>query len=163
MAVEVERKFLVVGNGWKDLVESSAQFGQGYLAASKNCLVRVRVGQTQAWLTLKGRDQKDSQTDSSEGGALTRLEFEYEIPVSQGREMLAELTYAALEKTRYFLKTTEYAWTVDVFSGRHAGLVLLEIEGEGVEKLSVAQLPDWVGPEVSHDPQYANANLALKH
>ncbi|MDO5061034.1 MAG: CYTH domain-containing protein [Actinomycetaceae bacterium] len=162
MAVEVERKFLVVGDGWKDLVESSAHFGQGYLAASDNCLVRVRVGQTQAWLTLKGRDQESTQTDSSEGGALTRLEFEYEIPVSQGRQMLAELTYAALEKTRYFLKSATYAWTVDVFLGRHTGLVLLEIEGPGVEALAPADLPSWVGQEVSHDPQYANANLALK-
>lgn len=157
MAVEIERKFLVVGDGWRELVEDSQVFTQGYLAAGESCLVRVRAGQGAAWLTLKGRDQQ--QLDSSEG-VLQRTEFEYEIPVADAQEMLTQLAYAALEKTRFFLNSKQYAWTVDVFAGRHTGLVLLEIEGDGVESLTAADLPDWVGAEVSSDPQYANANLA---
>ncbi|WP_040312795.1 CYTH domain-containing protein [Gleimia coleocanis] len=168
MAVEVERKFLVAGDGWQQLVRDSQHFGQGYLAASENCLVRVRVGADTAWLTLKGRDmQAGSESGSvsgsiSEGGLLKRFEFEYEIPVADGQQLLEQLTYASLEKTRFFLDMPEYDWTVDVFSGRYAGLVLLEIEGSGVESLDAAKLPDWVGAEVSNDPAYANANLAKK-
>ncbi|MCS4484275.1 CYTH domain-containing protein [Gleimia sp. 6138-11-ORH1] len=159
MAVEIERKFLVVADGWKTLVESSDHYGQGYLATAENCLVRVRVGNTQAWLTLKGRDQHDPNMP---GEILKRVEYEYPIPKADGQQMLAEMSYASLEKTRHYLKTSEHVWTVDVFLGALTGLVLLEIEGDNVETLTAADLPAWVGKEVTHDPQYANANLALK-
>lgn len=157
MAVEVERKFLVVGEEWRELVVSSQFFAQGYLAAGENCLLRVRVGEQTAWLTLKGRDQVNPEFSE---GVLQRAEFEYQIPVADAREMLAQMAYASLEKTRFFLQSERFTWTVDVFSGRYAGLVLLEIEGDAVAELTADQLPQWVGEEVSTNPYYANANLA---
>ncbi|MDO5728927.1 MAG: CYTH domain-containing protein [Actinomycetaceae bacterium] len=153
MAIEIERKFLIVSDGWKKHIARTEELAQGYLAASPRCLVRVRASQDRGWLTVKGGQIGDTDT-------LTRLEFEYEIPCEHARDMLGAFALSSVAKTRYTLDLPQYQWTVDVFHGANDGLVILEIEGPDVEMLGDKDLPEWVGEDVSADPRMSNAALS---
>ena len=148
MAQEIERKFLVTGEGWKPLVASSALLRQGYLSSNAKATVRVRSkDDRKAVLTLKG---------AAEG--ISRAEFEYDIPIEDARELLAMAAPHVLEKRRHIVPFGGLVWEVDVFEGRHAGLVIAEVELDSEDQQ--VTLPDWVGTEVSMDERYFNASLA---
>jgi adenylate cyclase len=147
MALEIERKYLVVNDKWKPFVEHEARLKQGYLAALPGITVRVRMVDEQALLTIKG-----------ETTGISRLEYEYAIPLSDAREMLERLVAdGAIDKTRYRVRCGEHVWDLDRFHGDNEGLILAEIELQSERE--AFQLPDWVGEEVSRDPRYYNANL----
>lgn len=148
MAQEIERKFLVTGDGWKALAISSSLLRQGYLSSHAKATVRVRSWDNErAVLTLKGPTR-----------GISRAEFEYEIPLSDARELLEMARPHLIEKRRYIVPFGGLTWEVDVFEGRHAGLVIAEIEldSEG----QTIELPGWVGVEVSYDDRYFNASLS---
>lgn len=148
MAQEIERKFLVTGEGWKALATSSALLRQGYLSSNSKATVRVRSKDDQkAALTLKGA-----------ATGISRAEFEYDIPIEDARELLAMAAPHVLEKRRHIVPFGGLIWEVDIFEGRHLGLMIAEVELER-EDQPVA-LPDWVGAEVSLDERYFNASLA---
>ncbi|MGD8207320.1 MAG: CYTH domain-containing protein [Thiohalocapsa sp.] len=148
MATEIERKFLVNGEGWRDAVESETRVMQGYLANNQNATVRARVKGERAFLTIKGATR-----------GVSRSEYEYEIPVADAEAMLHELSVSPpIEKTRYRVRCGAHLWELDVFAGENAGLVLAEIE-LGHEDESF-EMPDWAGREVSDDQRYYNVNLA---
>ena len=153
MAVEIERKFLVEGDAWRALVTGQRRIRQAYLSTEGDANVRIRlIDERDAKLTIKSADQ-------SVGGALSRAEFEYPIPIEDARAMLGLRTGLILDKTRYLVPAGNgRTWEVDVFAGSHDGLVLAEIELESVEV--AVELPGWVGREVTDDPRYANASLA---
>jgi CYTH domain-containing protein len=109
--------------------------------------VRVRLEPSRAWLTVKG-----PRTGH------TRQEFEYEIPYAHADEILRTLPSGPiLEKTRYIVPHHNLIWTVDAHEGALQGLVLAEVELECEEQELV--LPNWIGREVTDDPQYRNASL----
>lgn len=149
MAVEIERKFLVdieKFNALSDKVESQL-IKQGYIETASKAVVRVRVKGEEAFLTVKGETK-----------GLSRLEFEYPIPMKDADAMLSELCGGkTIEKRRHFIKFDGLLWEVDVFFGRHQGLVLAEVELDSEEQSVV--LPEWVGEEVSYDVRYFNSNL----
>jgi len=146
MGLEIERKFLVVGDRWRADATGSA-FRQGYLSTAKERTVRVRVVDGIGLLTVKGTTV----------GA-TRAEFEYEIPVAEARVLLDELCeHPLIEKTRHVVANESRTWTIDEFDGANAGLVVAEIELEHPDE--PINFPAWVGSEVTHDPRYYNANL----
>ncbi|BCU07128.1 CYTH domain-containing protein [Allochromatium tepidum] len=148
MAIEIERKFLVVGEGWRDRVGDATRLVQGYLTEDARTTVRVRIRGETAWLTLKGASR-----------GISRLEFEYPIPVDDAETLLRELAVSPLiEKTRYRVPHAGHLWELDVFAGANAGLVLAELELERVDE--AFERPDWLGAEVSDDPRYFNVNLA---
>lgn len=148
MAQEIERKFLVISEGWKALADSSALLRQGYLSSNAKATVRVRTWDDQkARLTLKG---------ASKG--IVRAEYEYEIPMADALEMLAMAEPHVLEKRRYLVPFEGLLWEVDVFEGRHAGLIMAEVELDTADQAVV--LPDWVGAEVTDDDRYYNASLS---
>ncbi len=148
MATEIERKFLVSGNGWKDAAVTETRLMQGYLASSPRATVRVRVKGDKGIMTIKGATQ-----------GISRAEFEYPIPVEDARTMLDTLTETGIvDKVRYRVPCGAHTWEVDVFAGDNAGLVLAEVE-LGSEN-EVFERPDWLGEEVSDDSRYYNANLA---
>ncbi len=148
MALEIERKYLVKP-GWIPQGNGTVYL-QGYLRSDTHGpTVRVRVAGDRGFLTVKG---------PLEG--LARLEFEYAIPVEDARKMLAAFADGRLvEKIRYAVEHAGHVWEVDVFQGRNAGLIVAEIELASPDE-EIA-LPDWVSEEVSSDPRYANASLAL--
>jgi CYTH domain-containing protein len=147
MPIEIERKFLVTGNGWRN-GSLGSRYCQGYLSRG-NTTVRVRRGDDWACLTIKGK-----------GDGVVRPEFEYRIPVKDADELLATLCRKPLvEKDRYSVKYDGRTWEVDVFHGSNAGLVLAEIELNHPDETFT--LPPWVGREVTKDRRYANSSLSF--
>ncbi len=148
MGVEIERKFLVEGDSWRQLSEQSEHYEQGYLADTGSCSVRVRLEGERARLNIK-----------SAGLDIQRMEFEYPIPVEDAHEILEQLCGTCfVKKTRHFIKYDDLLWEVDEFLEDNAGLVVAEIELETRDQ--EFQRPDWLGAEVSGDPRYMNNNLA---
>ncbi len=148
MAMEIERKFLIRHEGWRQQVSESVYYRQAYLNREADCSVRVRITDDQAWLNIK------SVTVGAE-----RLEFEYDIPLSDAHEMLNQLSKTAVvEKRRHFVKQGSHTFEIDVFEGENAGLVVVEIELEHAEE--AFDKPDWLGEEVTDDPRYYNTCLA---
>ena len=146
MGKEIERKFLVRGDGWRDGSAGSHQ-RQGYLAITEKGTVRVRVENGRAVLGIKSAQK-----------GLTRSEFEYEIPLAEGEEMLATLCGGVVEKTRYKIRHADHLWEVDVFHGANEGLVTAEVELEREDE--ACERPDWAGEDVSMDVRYRVAHLS---
>jgi adenylate cyclase len=145
MGQEIERKFLVKDDSWR--TGAGTLIRQGYLHNEIEGTVRARTKGERAYLTIKG---------STTG--ITRLEFEYEIPVEEADQILDELCIKPLiEKTRHELHVGGFKWEVDEFLGENAGLVVAEIELE--DESQEFPRPDWLGREVSGDFRYQNASL----
>ena len=145
MAIEIERKFLVVGDAWRQ--GAGTLFRQGYLNRDKQRTVRVRIAGEQAFLTIKGVSQ----------GA-TRAEFEYPVPLDDAAQLLALCDGPTVEKIRRVVQHDGFAWEVDEFLGDNAGLVVAEIELSAEDQ--VFARPAWVGLEVTEDARYYNSSLA---
>jgi len=148
MATEIEHKFLVHDESWRDQVERSDPIAQAYLASESRVTVRARISGERAWLTLKG---------ASTG--LAQLEFEYPIPVADAREIIASLSDSAvIDKTRHTLRHGSHEWVVDEFHGDNAGLIVAEIELESENE--AFEIPSWAGTRVTFDRRYRNKFLA---
>lgn len=145
MPIEIERKFLVVGEAWREV--PAVYYAQGYLNRDKARTVRVRIANNQAFLTVKGANQ----------GA-RRCEFEYPIPVPDARELLCLCEQPLIEKYRRNILHAGFVWEVDEFLGENTGLVVAEIELP--DESTEFERPDWVGLEVTNDSRYYNANLS---
>ena len=146
MAQEIERKYLVRPGTW---VPASAgiHFVQGYLNSQKERVVRVRIEGDQARLTVKGLTT-----------SLTRLEFDYPIPLADATVLLKQLCERPLiDKHRHIETYGDLTWEIDVFHGENEGLVVAEVELASQD--AELELPAWVGTEVSSDPRYYNSNL----
>jgi adenylate cyclase len=147
MGQEIERKYLVTGDGWRASANDSTRIRQGYIFADDRGNLRVRIS-----------DGKDAVITIKSGGGFSRAEFEYTVPLDDGRELMGLAGGRIVEKTRYALKIGGKGWVVDVFEGRHNGLVLAEIElGSEDEPF---ERPDWAGEDVTENPAYSNASLA---
>jgi adenylate cyclase len=146
MAQEIEKKFLLLSDAWRDLGQGE-KYCQGYISSEKGRTVRVRTIADRGILTIKGPSKGDS-----------RLEFEYPVPLAEAREMLEKLCHKPLiEKTRYTIPVGPFTWEVDEFIGENQGLIFAEIELEYVGQSF--EIPDWIGEEVTGDHRYYNANL----
>ncbi len=147
MGTEIERKFLVAGDGWRaEAMGPGVPLRQGYLHAGTP-VVRVRLVGEAGFLTIKGP------------GLLSRAEFEYPIPAAEAAELLRSLCPPpVIEKTRTRVRHDGLVWEVDEFAGHLAGLVLAEVELARADQ--VFARPDWLGREVTEDPRYQNAALS---
>lgn len=149
MGIEIERKFLVGGDGWRRQAASQTRFSQGYLCRDPARTVRVRIAGDAAFLTIKGATT----------GA-TRAEFEYAVPLADAQQLLAMCDGPVVEKVRHLCPFEGMTWEVDEFLGANAGLVVAEIELD-TEGQAFAR-PAWLGAEVTGDARYVNANLAVR-
>ena len=151
MAQEIERKYLVT-DAVLPLLQAGTAYVQGYLARSDRLAVRARIAGERAWLTIK--------SPGSGGAVPVRLEFEYAIPAADARSMLADLVEGpVIRKTRYCIRHAGSLWEVDVFDGDNRGLIVAEIELDSPDQ--EFERPPWLAQEVTADPRYLNANLAL--
>lgn len=149
MALEIERKFLVVGDDWRGQAHASAHFAQGYLNDRGKASVRVRIENDAANLNLK----------AAEVGT-TRAEYEYPIPLAEAREILDNLTLTApVEKTRHWVAHAGHVWEIDEFIGANAPLVVAEIELDDADARFAH--PGWLGAEITDDVRYYNHALAF--
>lgn len=145
---EIERKFLVAGDGWKGRAPG-VLYRQGYVARTQDRVVRVRVAGDQGFLTIKIRS----------GQSLARAEYEYPIPFAEAQSMLDALSPGeVIEKRRYTFTERGSRWEVDEFLGANQGLIIAEIELESEEQ--PFERPDWLGKEVSRVSRYLNVELA---
>ena len=143
--IEIERKFLVKNVDFLPEQDAGFNIQQAYIMESNDRSLRIRIKNERAFLTLKiGKN------------ALERLEFEYEISLIEAQTML-QCCSRVLHKKRFEVWYQNVRWEVDVFQGDLLGLYLAEVELESLDQN--IELPDWVGEEVTHDPQYLNVNL----
>jgi adenylate cyclase len=148
MAIEIEHKFLLSNDDWRQHVAYTAQYLQGYLSSDAQSSIRVRISDTQAWLNIK------SATVGNH-----RQEYEYPIPLNDAKEILESLCKKPIiVKTRHFIVQGRHTWEIDEFQGDNQGLIVAEIElsqrDEHFDK------PAWLGEEVTGDLRYYNNNLA---
>lgn len=149
MAIEIERKYLVKGNDWKQEAEGKL-YRQGYLSGHPDRTVRVRTVEDKGYLTIKGKTLGAS-----------RSEYEYQIPYQDALHMLNELCkQPIIEKVRYLISYQGLVWEVDEFRGENHGLVVAEVEL--AHENQPILFPDWVDREVTSEEKYYNANL-FKH
>ena len=149
MAKEIERKYLVIDDGYKSMSTESHHIIQGYLSLNKEATVRLRIADDVAYITIKGINK----------GAI-RNEWEYPIPIEDAREMLQLASGTIIEKIRHIVHYGEHKWEVDEFGGDNVGLVVAEIELRAEDEQF--PLPPFIGQEVTGDPNYYNSALAAK-
>ena len=154
MATEIERKFLVSGEGWRQQAHAVIEMAQGYLnpvhaltTGEQKASVRIRLEGESARLNIK----------SCEPGH-TRQEFEYPLPVADARQLLALCVGGMVHKRRHLVQVGLHLWEVDEFLGDNAGLVVAEIELDAADEVFVK--PDWAAAEVTDQPRYFNVALA---
>ena len=153
MGIEIERKFLLAGEGWRAQVARSERMVQGYLlgaaalaAGLSRASVRVRLAGDAAWLNIKAARL-----------GIERAEFEYPIPVADAEALLRELCDGVLEKCRHHVAVEGTWFEIDEFAGANQGLIVAEVELPAAD--AAYPRPDWLGVEVSALARYYNVNL----
>jgi adenylate cyclase len=147
MATEIERKFLLRDESWRESADDGTRFRQGYLIGAQRASVRVRIEGEQANLNIKSATL-----------GIQRQEYEYPIPLEEAEELLDTLCeQPQIIKTRYLVPYGKHTWEIDVFSGDNEGLVVAEVE-LGAED-EAFEHPPWIGEEVSGDTRYYNVCL----
>ena len=145
---EIEYKYLVKDSSWKQgAILSKSKLKQGYISSKAGKVVRVRISDSDAWITIKGPTK-----------GITRDEYEYQIPFTDGKEMLDTLVEGSIiVKTRYVVLYGGKKWEIDVFAGDNKGLVTAEIELKSEKEKY--KIPTWIGADVSDERKYSNSNL----
>ena len=165
--MEIERKYLVTSDCYKELAVARYHIRQGYISREKTGTVRVRITDDKAYLTIKGKPA---------AGHFARYEWEKEIDVQEAEELMNLCQGTIIDKTRWIVPAEtidnlqltvdnlqltvdnlQLIWEVDEFHGKHEGLVIAEIELESEEQSF--EKPAFIGDEVTHDPRYYNANM----
>ncbi len=147
MALEIERKFLVIGE-FMHLAVKQIEISQGYLSVDRNRIVRIRIINERAVLTIKA---------PKSGTEFSRHEWEYEIPYHEAKEMMKACLPEVIRKTRYIVPVKGDMFEIDVFHGKNEGLVIAEIELKSESEEFIR--PSWLGDEVTGNPRYYSANL----
>ena len=146
MGLEIERKFLIKNDSWKNEIKKTVSIRQGYLNSEVERTVRIRIQGEQGVLTIKGKNQN-----------VTRKEFEYQIPLDDAINLLSMCEKPIIEKTRFLIPSNRSTWEIDVFDGENKGLVIAEIELTSEEESF--DIPNWLGEEVSSESKYYNSSL----
>ena len=148
MSFEIERKFLVLSDVWRNSAIRRTRIRQAYLDSNAKVSIRVRINDDSgATLTFKSRSSK-----------LRRREFEYAIPTLDAEELISLRRSYIVEKIRHIVPYGNLNWEIDVFSGENQGLVVAEVELPDDDH-EIA-LPPWIGPEVTGQDRYYNGTLA---
>ena len=148
MALEIERKFLVLDDSYKHEAYSSSHIRQGYICSERGKTVRIRTRDDRAYLTIKG---------PSLDGGLSRYEFEQEIPYDDAEHLMTLCEPGIIDKTRWLVRSGEHTFEVDEFHGENDGLTVAEVElGNEYE---TPKIPHFIGKEVTGDRRYYNAQL----
>lgn len=148
--MEIERKYLVTSDSYKQMAVARYHICQGYISREKTGTVRIRITDDKAYLTIKGKPA---------AGHFARYEWEKEIDVQEAKELMQLCQGTIIDKTRWIVPAAEEGlkWEIDEFHGKYAGLTLAEIELTSEEQ--EVEKPDFVGEDVTSDPRYYNANM----
>lgn len=147
MPTEIERKFLLNNDLWRDQVSHSVRLRDGLVAYCNGRKVRIRFYDDRATLTIKGPRK-----------GLTRDEFEYEIPPGEGMALLADhCSGDVLEKTRHHVPFAGFEWVVDEYHGILDGVIVAEVELP--DEAAQFRRPPWLGAEVTGNDAYRKINM----
>ena len=160
--MEIERKYLVdnLPEGYEAAPRQEIE--QCYLSTSPTLRIR-RMGDVYI-LTIKVHQPVATST------AIHNIEEEFALSAEQYQRLKTSMIGSAVEKTRYRIvlgreqraeETPRLVAELDIFHGRHEGLVLVEVEFADTEEANHFVPPEWFGREVSDDPHYRNSYLAL--
>ncbi len=150
MSQEIERKFLVKGT-FKIFAERNVRIVQGYLSSVPERTVRIRLQDDKGYITVKGKNNSSGTI---------RYEWEKEIPFHEAEELLKICEPGLIDKTRFYIKAGNHTFEVDEFHGKNSGLIIAEIELRSENELFTK--PEWLGEEVTGNPEYYNAILIKK-
>lgn len=147
--IEIERKFLVKSEEYKNSSFEKNEIAQGYLNSNPDRTIRVRIKGNKGYLTIKGKGNETG---------MSRLEWEKEIPVDEARTLMNICESGVITKIRYEIKFGNHVYEVDEFFGENEGLVIAEIELESEDE--TFEKPDWLGEEVTNNEKYYNSYLS---
>ena len=148
MAQEIERKFLVKDNSFKELAYSFSRIAQGYICSGRGRTVRVRIRDDRGYLTIKG---------PAGGNGLSRYEWEKEISLDEAKELMKLCEPGMIDKTRYLVRSGNHVFEVDEFYGENEGLVVAEVELSSEDE--AFEKPAFIGEEVTGIAKYYNSFL----
>lgn len=148
---EIERKFLVKSEAYKEAADQRLKITQAYLNSDPERSVRVRVKEQHSFLTIKGK---------SGASGTSRFEWEREIPVEDARKLLEICEPGKIEKIRYEVSVGKHVFEVDEFAGENQGLIIAEIELESEDE--EFERPAWLGEEVTGKAAYYNSQLSKR-
>ncbi|MER3375679.1 MAG: CYTH domain-containing protein [Allomuricauda sp.] len=149
--LEIERKFLVVSDAYKQEATSQVRIAQGFLNTDPERTVRVRIKGNQGFLTVKG---------PSNLSGTTRFEWETEISLQEATNLIDLCEDVILEKVRFEVPLGNKLFEVDEFLGENKGLVVAEVELNHEDE--IFERPIWLGEEVTGKPEYYNSQLSKK-
>ena len=147
--IEIERKFLVTSESYKNQAHAKIRIIQGFLNTHKDRTVRVRLKDDTGFLTVKGLSSKNG---------LSRFEWEKEITKDDAQELLNLCEPGVIDKIRYEIKTGNHIFEVDEFFGNNEGLIIAEVELESEKETFIK--PEWLGEEVTGQIKYYNSQLS---
>ncbi len=149
MSLEIERKFLVKNDDFKNQFYQKKALKQGYLNSDKNRTVRIRIADDKAFITIKGK---------SNSSGTTRFEWEKEIDKTEAEQLLLLCEPSIIDKTRFYIKSENHIFEVDEFYGDNQGLIVAEVELNSENEFF--KKPLWLGKEVTGDKRYYNSSLS---
>lgn len=147
--LEIERKFLVLSEDFKDQAHQQTRIVQGFLNTHEERTVRVRIKGEKGYITVKGKSNHEGTT---------RLEWEKEIPVKEAEFLMKLCEPNLIEKNRFEVTVNQHLFEIDVFEGENKGLIIAEIELS--HEHEVFKKPNWLGKEVTGDIRYYNSQLS---
>ncbi|WP_300727595.1 CYTH domain-containing protein [uncultured Bacteroides sp.] len=148
MAQEIERKFLVRNESYREQAFSKSRIKQGYICSARGRTVRVRIRDDKGYLTIKG---------ASNSSGTSRYEWEKEIPLQEAEELMRLCEPGMIDKTRFLVKSGNHIFEVDEFYGENRGLVVAEVELKSEDESF--ERPDFLGEEVTGQTKYYNSFL----
>ena len=149
MALEIERRFLIKNDDWKEFITKKIFIEQGYLSKSlDDWIIRIR---------LIGKDYKIALKKHIE--SFTNFEFEYSIPRKDGETIMSNLS-ETIKKERYFLEIEKKSWIIDCFKDNNYPLEIAEIELSNEKE--ILSLPSFISKEITGLKHYSNFSLANK-
>ncbi len=148
VSIEIERKFLVANEAWRQAADQGVEIVQGYLVNVNQCSVRVRM-RSDGVCTL---------TTKLPHSGFSRYEFEHTIDQDTARDLMSRCGEAVVDKVRYKIEIDGLVWEIDAFKGLNAGLTVAEVELEREDQPFTR--PDWLGEEVTGTARYQNSMLA---
>lgn len=148
---EIERKFLVTSDAYKNEAFRRTHIVQGFLSTHPERTVRIRIRGNEGFLTIKGK--------SDESG-VSRFEWERQISLAEAEDLMRLCEPGRVEKTRFEIESGDHIFEVDEFIGENEGLVMAEIELKSENEAFPS--PAWLGKEVTGDKRYYNSHLSKK-
>lgn len=151
LPIEIERKFLVLNDSYKEKAHGHSRIMQGYLCNNKGRTVRVRIRGERAYITIKAPLQEPG---------LPCFEFEKEIDLKEGEQLIRVCEPGIIDKERWLIEYGGHTFEVDEFFGDNKGLIMAEVELSSVDE--DVELPDFIGKEVTGNPDYYNSHLRIR-